>query len=327
MMDPKDRYLEALDQCLRPHLPEALRMQRIREIGSHLAMDQADRQEHGLDVDAAAQAARKALGSPQVLAREMVRQARGYDSAPAWRLALVSGFGLALAIFLTFTQLRPTQYPPNTTSIALHCLPFLVLIYFSYRVVRTQRWLVWPMAGWVVIALIGVITLKTSQVVASSPAPSVSSRANLIAHARSLQKAQGIVDEWRAGNAPTDQAPDFQAGLVLAAYFPYFPYPFAQRFDSYTLKHVAAPEAARLWRLNGEGYSDSIQRQLEGSELALGMADHPDQVWVLLLKNSIRPAMLGLIKQLAFIAALNGILLYFTWLSLRRKTRRDPLIA
>jgi hypothetical protein len=95
-------------------------------------MDQADRQAAGADADAAWRAARQALGSPSVLARQMVRQARGYDSAPPLRLTWACGLWLIFATSVPFYFLSrvPSAYP--WSDYATHWLPILALVYFGF---------------------------------------------------------------------------------------------------------------------------------------------------------------------------------------------------
>jgi len=210
MMEQNDQYLKALDSHLEGHLSDDLRAKRIQEICTHLTMDQADRQAHGSDVDTAAREARRTLGSPEVLARQLVRQARGYDSAPAWRLSLACGIALTLSTVAMFWVNPLNQYMPVWSVNGLHWVQFMALVYFGFLVVRTQRWLVWPIAGWLVVASIGMDTFilnKLPPVMPSSPKV----QAQVLATTRRLMADQKMVDDWQQGRAPVDQAPVAQA--------------------------------------------------------------------------------------------------------------------
>ncbi len=72
-MSEFDAYLNALDDFLAPHLPSELRQTRIDEMRSHLQMDLSDRVAAGFSSEEAARMARRALGSPDLVVRQMIR--------------------------------------------------------------------------------------------------------------------------------------------------------------------------------------------------------------------------------------------------------------
>jgi len=325
-MEPNEQYLMALDRYLERHLKPEVRVLRVQEIRTHLTMDQGDRQAQGLDADTAAREARRALGSPEVLARQMVRQARGYDSAPAWHLTLACGIALTLVMFANYWVSPLNPYLPAWILGGLHWLQPLALIYFGFLVVRTQRWLVWPMAGWMVVAALCLGTLNLIRLTPLEPSRDTD-RAALVVNARMVVAEQGTVNDWRLGHAPSDVAPVAIQEPVMRRYLPLIPIPYSDPRTGYTLEHVGAANVTRLWKANGEGYEASLQERLNNIQLGLAETEHPNQPWRAFLPTIFWLSFIGTVERVAVFAAVNGILLLLTWVRLRRRTRFDPLLA
>ncbi|MEZ0324488.1 MAG: hypothetical protein ACAH95_01160, partial [Fimbriimonas sp.] len=127
----------------------------LRELRSHLWMSrQGAIVELELPTEEADRAAVGSLGSLELLAEDLIRRESGEETKSQWKLALVPGVLLLIAHASPFVSLLSRAYLPS----AIVLCEWLTLIAFVAAVVRSRRWLIAPMAAWLLAAtlLLGI---------------------------------------------------------------------------------------------------------------------------------------------------------------------------
>ncbi len=321
-MNPIDAYLVALEKELSRHLSESEVRVRVDEVRSHLAMDIADRVTACIDSDDASRLARRALGSPRVVARHMVRQARGYDSASAIRLTLLLGLVLVVSLSLPmWCMVRNIQMEQSVA--VIHWLPFLVLIGFGAQVVRTQRWLVLPMAGWSIVASVAMIWAGMIPFTPPSKRVIDQSKASLA----DLRQQDRLVQQWRAGRPSTSIAPEVARNIEYSFYVPFSPINLPGAKRTYVLTSLPPAQAAEAWRLNGKAFELDLNQQIASSEHWL----RDIQVGRTASEMVYGSAILGVwslsMHMTEVLLVVNVLMLGLSNVLGRRRNRRDPLLA
>ena len=325
-MSEFDEYLNALDGFLAPHLPAVLRQTRIDEIRSHLQMDLSDRVAAGFSSEEAARLARRALGSPQVLAKQMVRQACGYDSASPWKLTTYCGIGLLIGTLVPDYFWATTRGLYPWTEVAQHWLPFLALVYFGVVVGMTRRRLVVPMACWAALLFVGAffvgrVPLSLTE---SEREDGIKGMNTQISRE---EKSLELVQAWKAGNVPLTRAPVVSQRPSFQRYrLPTIPIDIYRSIPTFNLVDVAPEDSHRLWALNGAAFEADRKQTISWIQQSIEQVNDPD---------SSSHFTLGTLLWLAGQwAALIMIYALMNWLVLagaetwaRWRTLRDPLLA
>jgi len=267
-------FLEELAHRLNKSLPKEVAEARLREMRSHVA---AAVEEVGEDL------ALQRFGAPSAVAREIVRQARGFDSKSALSLSLWSG--LLLAIGFIFSSLWMDRAMTWISLLAAAWVPFFGVLFFAVRCYQTRRWLVLPVAGWGAIG-IGLYFVLSTIFPARLEASTRSSQIKGALEAVAIwdQNAKGV-QAWRQGHPPTDTAP-------YAWHSPTSMYivglPFAVPISSppiYDIEHFIPGQRDGIgsWRLYGEAWAKTVaDRQKSAAEylasLQKGLARPPTPV-------------------------------------------------
>jgi len=327
-MNPHQEYLDRLASYLEPHLSTEQRTSRLDEIRTHLEMDQADREADGTDPATAARLARRALGSPQILARQMIRQAKGYDSASPWRLAAKCGIVLFLALVIPYGMLGSSLFFRfGWTETVVHWVPFLALCYFGFVVVKTQRWLVKPMVLWSAACVLGVVSVNVIQALHLPPA-SAESLALMDRDLKALQAEQDVVDAWRSGSPPKDRAPVLVTAANQASYYvPMIPFGFTRFSPGFSVERGDAAKSLNLWRANGEAYARSVNERIEDQRTLIADSRRERRFDGVAAFRLTRILLYGTAEMTAILGFTNWLMLVVSQAVYRRKTRRDPLLA
>jgi hypothetical protein len=181
------------------------------------------------------------------------------------------------------------------------------------------------MVLWSALAVMGIWSvsmLPTNAVLADGS----SQVAGLQAQIHQVGIEESVVAAWRSGRAPSDRAPVPQWVARWVLQFPLIPFDIPQSRVIYAIKNVAPAAASRLWAMNGSGYGEGVQLQFDMLRDGLKSAEHPH-----FRRPDLSRVLLAIAKftfaQTAIFAVVNWSLLALSAAVLRRKTRRDPLLA
>jgi len=286
-------------------------------------MDQTDRELAGEDPSTAARMARQALGAPSVVARQMIRQARGYDSANSARLTWPLGVCLVLSMSVPMAFMIQNVGIP-TAEIAIRWIPFAVLLAFGFLIVRSQRWLVLPMVLWSLVASLGMVGAGFLPPPPSqNPPPPESYRSALAQFAREDQ----LVSEWKSGRTPQGEAPIATDGFVSCRYIPLSPIDWSTFRRTYDVAPVQPGMADSAWRDHGAAYAADLLEREQTIRQMIDFAEHPARSagihWSVLIIGVVATA-----AQITTIfLVVNSFLLFLSSALARRRNRRDPLLA
>ncbi|MDR3688050.1 MAG: hypothetical protein P4L46_01635 [Fimbriimonas sp.] len=323
-MSTFDAYLYALDRMLARHLSPDRRERFVEEVRSHLTMDASDRERAGLDPGSAARLAKQAVGAPRVLAAQMIRQARGYDTANPVRLTV--WFGIAFILSLSVPMwLMVRMIDFASAEEAIHWLPFFVLLGFGALVLRTRRWLVWPMAMWSACAAAAMLW---AGLIPAMPNTSARAVAELRSELAKLGQDQQYVRACESGRMPTNKAPVPEGASVAERFVPGCPFniPVSSK-RTYTLAVVNPTQAAMDWGENGTAYAQLIDDQIQLLRDSLDIQTRPTKPAQFHWGAAVTGIAFTAGESTLLFLLVNGLALWASSASIRRRNQRDPLLA
>lgn len=195
-MSPVEAFVQKLSRQLEGRLTEETLEARLRETRAHLRMSA---EEVG-DAEAIAR-----YGTPRATAHAILRQAHGYDSRSPWALSWGVGLSVAAAFAIPYVWMeRATVW---TDFQAQLWLPFLAVMLFAARCLRTRRWLVLPATAWAAAGIATIFVVSALLPARLSPSEAAKeiewARTRLAASERDARD----VAAWLAGRPPLDSAP------------------------------------------------------------------------------------------------------------------------
>lgn len=346
MSDLVSVYLQHVDRLLAKHIPQPRRQEMIAELRSHLYFAAKDFMQLGVPADEAWHDALRRLGSAQVVADDLIRQYRGYDHRPAWRLAWLPLLLTALTLVSMAVAVRSPSHFLTQRIMAWGGL--VVFAGFGYAVWRSRRWLVGPLV--ILSAVLGLapvlwLTAGTAVVQRGGVATPISRRsipfyrANTASRLAKLKRdlmfarlACAAVDSGAhvphtANGFPTPSSimvtsTGWVPGSIYCASVSHGVY-----YNIDTPWGVTQGMADDDWRQNGRQALQSLQLQLSETEAAL--AD-PSLIgastWARPL-GDLTLHLATLLVHTALLLGLNWLVLALSNLRRAAMNRNDPFLA
>lgn len=337
MNDRLDAYLNEVQKILSRHLPEQARAEKLAELRSHLHLACKDaRKQAGSDDDAAREAIRQ-MGSARVVAEDLIRQYKGFDTKSEWvlaekPLALAVAISAGFYIYPWFPGINAMEWRIQT----MRWSGLLLLGVFGWSVWRSRRWLVRPLAIFTVAwAVLGSLYASTQGIripgetlLGFSFAENRPIRKQMAEQVKSLDyrlaRGERVLASIRAGNHLTAEqltlgVPSSNV-LIETAYVPGSIYsPSRTRATAYYLTSQAyGLPAEELWKREGDATIAYLRKQRDELRAALSSTDR--------LQQRVLPSAftcLGVALHIAFLAAFNWLLLHLSDRRRQAITRRD----